>query len=68
MKWRRLNGKPIEFPIKEAVEKTLIAEKEQGHRLKVCIGTDSQVRGNITEFATVIVFLRNGKREFYVHQ
>ncbi len=64
MKWRRLNGKPIEFPIKEAVEKTLIAEKEQGHRLKVCIGTDSQVRGSVTEFATVIVFLREKKGGF----
>ncbi len=27
-------------------------------RLKVCIGTDSQVKGDETEFATVIVFLR----------
>ncbi len=64
MKWRRLSGKPIELPIKEAVEKTIIAEKEQGHRLKVCIGTDSQVRGSVTEFATVIVFLREKKGGF----
>ena len=64
MKWRRLNGQKIELPIKEAVEKTIIRETEAGHRLKVCIGTDSQVRGKVVEFATVIVFLREKKGGF----
>jgi len=32
--------------------------------LKVCIGTDSQVKGKETEFATVIVFIRKGKGGF----
>ena len=58
MKWRRLDGRSIDLPIVEAVRSTLVREKEAGHKLKVCIGTDSQVRGKITEFATVIVFLR----------
>ena len=58
MNWRRLNGQRIEQPIIEAVENTLIRESEAGHKLKVCIGTDSQVRGKRVEFATVIVFLR----------
>ena len=35
-----------------------------GHELKVCIGTDSQVKGKETEFATVIVFIRKGKGGF----
>lgn len=48
-------------------------ERAMGHELKVCIGTDSQVkacranaggRGKITEFATVIVFIRKGKGGF----
>jgi len=64
MKWRRLNGMRIELPIKEAVEQTILREKEAGHRLKVCIGSDSQVRGNVIEFATVIVFLREKKGGF----
>jgi len=51
MEWRRLSGKKIELPILDAVEKTLIRESEAGHKLKVCIGTDSQVRGKIVEFA-----------------
>lgn len=64
MKWRRLSGKSIDLPIKEAVESTILREKAQGHRLKVCIGTDSQVRGAVIEFATVIVFLREKKGGF----
>ncbi len=63
-KWRKLNGDKIELPIKEAVEKTIIRETDAGHKLKVCIGTDSQVRGEVTEFATVIVFLREKKGGF----
>lgn len=64
MKWRRLNGQAITLPIKEAVKQTIIDETNRGHRLKVCIGTDSQVRGKSVEFATVIVFLREKKGGF----
>ena len=64
MKWRRLNGEKIQLPIKDAVEKTLQREIANGHKLKVCIGTDSQVRGEIVGFATVIVFLRKGRGGF----
>jgi len=64
MKWRRFDGTRIELPIAEAVRATLIREQEAGHRLKVCIGTDSQVRGKVKEFATVIVFLREKKGGF----
>ena len=52
------------MPIEEEVRRVLVREKNQGHRLKVCIGTDSQVKGATTEFATVIVFLRQGKGGF----
>jgi predicted RNase H-related nuclease YkuK (DUF458 family) len=64
MNWRRLNGQRIELPIAEAVEATILKEKELGNRLKVCIGTDSQIRSGIIEFATVIVFLREKKGGF----
>lgn len=67
-KWRRLNGQRIELPIKNAVEETIIREKNAGHRLKVCIGSDSQVKGKVVEFATVIVFLREQKGGFmFIH-
>ncbi len=62
--WRRLNGQKIELPIKEAVEQTIIREHDLGNKLKVCIGTDSQVRGEEIHFASVIVFLRERKGGF----
>lgn len=69
MEWRRLNGQRIELPIKDAVERTIIEETSLGNRLKVCIGTDSQVRGDEIHFASVIVFLRERKGGFmFVHQ
>lgn len=64
MKWRRLNGQRIHGNIKKAVEKTIQKELDAGYRLKVCIGTDSQVRGGRVEYATVIVFLREKKGGF----
>ena len=64
MKWRRLNGERLTDDIKTVVEKTLQKELAEGHRLKVCIGTDSQVRGSSVEYATVIVFLREKKGGF----
>jgi hypothetical protein len=68
MLWRKFNGDPIQLPIKTAVEDIIKKEIDAGCRLKVCIGTDSQVKGLETEFATVIVFLREGRGGFmYIH-
>ena len=58
MNWRKFNGEPIQLPIKDQVRKTIEAEIANNNKLTVYIGTDSQVKQNITEFATVIVFLR----------
>ena len=73
-KWRKLSGEQIKGSIVDEVRKVLVREKEAGHQMKVCIGTDSQVkalpkgRGKETEFATVIVFIRKGKGGFmYIH-
>jgi hypothetical protein len=66
--WRRLNGETIHQPLKQAVEEAIFRETEKGYRLKVCIGTDSQVRGDDIEFATVIVFLREKQGGFmFIH-
>lgn len=68
MLWRRFNGEIIDLPIKNAVEKAIQKETEAGNKLKVCIGTDSQVKSKETEFATVIVFLREGRGGFmFIH-
>jgi predicted RNase H-related nuclease YkuK (DUF458 family) len=67
-KWRRLDGTRIRTSIEDEVRRVIVCEKESGHQLKVCIGTDSQVKGKETEFATVIVFIRKGKGGFmYIH-
>ena len=68
MRWRKFNGDLIELPILEAVENAIKRETANGFKLKVCIGTDSQVKGQETEFATVIVFLREGHGGFmFIH-
>lgn len=58
MIWRTFSGETIKLPVKNAVEEAIVRETHAGYKLKVCIGTDSQVHGKDTEFATVIVFLR----------
>ncbi len=68
MHWRKFNGETINLPIKDAVEQAIKRETAKKTRLKVCIGTDSQVKGEDTEFATVIVFLREHNGGFmYIH-
>jgi predicted RNase H-related nuclease YkuK (DUF458 family) len=57
-RWRRLSGETIEHEIVSEVEQIILREREKGYQLKVCIGTDSQVTHAVTEFATVIVFVR----------
>ncbi len=64
MEWRRLNGQRIEQPLLQAVEDTIKRETAEGYKLKVCIGTDSQVMGSEVHFASVIVFLREKRGGF----
>ncbi|MFM9943823.1 MAG: ribonuclease H-like YkuK family protein [Bacteroidia bacterium] len=65
MAWRKLSGELLQLPILDEIRLKMI--EEQNSRLKVCIGTDSQVKGNIIEFATAIVFIREGKGGFIFH-
>jgi predicted RNase H-related nuclease YkuK (DUF458 family) len=66
--WRTLSGRWIQTSIQDEVTEVLSRETALGNELKVCIGTDSQVKGRQTEFATVIVFVRKGKGGFmYIH-
>jgi predicted RNase H-related nuclease YkuK (DUF458 family) len=62
--WRKLTGEYLKSYIEEEVQGAILREKELGHTLKVCIGTDSQVKGSETEFATAIVFIRKGNGGF----
>lgn len=64
MKWRKLGGEAIDIPIKDKVLQTILAESALGNQLKICVGTDSQVKGETIDFATVIVFVRKQKGGF----
>ena len=69
MNWKKFNGEKIQNPILEEVEQVIEREFNLGHKLKVCIGTDSQVKGLSIDFATVIVFIREQKGGFmFIHQ
>ena len=67
MTWRKFSGEIIQLPIIEEVERAIERESLLGNKLKVCIGTDSQVKGTVTDFATVIVFFTRSPRRIYVH-
>lgn len=62
MAWRKLEGELLSDDIITEVEEAI--KRERYNKLKVCIGSDSQVKGNTTEFATAIVFLREGRGGF----
>lgn len=64
MSWKKFSGEIIHAPIIQEVETAIEREYNAGNKLKVCIGTDSQVKGNTIDFATVIVFLRQQKGGF----
>lgn len=69
MTWKKFSGEIIHSSILEEVENAIVRESDNGYRLKVCIGTDSQVKGAFTDFATVIVLLREHHGGFmYIHQ
>ena len=66
--WRKFNGDRLTNSIIEEVEAVIKRETEAGNKLKVCIGTDSQVYGKVIDFATVIVFVRQSRGGFmYIH-
>ena len=69
MTWKKFSGETIRLPILQEVEKAIERESSLGNKLKVCIGTDSQVKGNVIDFATVIVFIREKRGGFmFIHQ
>lgn len=59
-----MKGRCIGISIKDAVRYALKAERKKGYDISLCIGTDSQVKGPVTEFATVIVFVRKHNGAF----
>ena len=68
-KWKKFSGEPLRQPILHEVSAVIRRESFSGHKLKVCIGTDSQVKGLHTDFATVIVLESEKRGAFmFIHQ
>lgn len=69
MTWKKFSGEIIHSNIHDEVRGAIERENSLGNKLKVCIGTDSQVKGAVIDYATVIVFLREKKGAFmFIHQ
>jgi uncharacterized protein len=62
--WQNMNGKIFRNSITHLVEEAIIREQANGHRLKVCVGSDSHVYGDTINYATAVVFIREGKGAF----
>ncbi|MPS71707.1 MAG: hypothetical protein E2590_00980 [Chryseobacterium sp.] len=62
--WQNMTGKIFQNAITTLVEEAIIRELANGHRLKVCVGSDSHVYGNTISYATAVVVIREGKGAF----
>ena len=63
-KWQNMTGKIFRNSITTLVEEAIIREQANGHRLKVCVGSDSHVYGDEISYATAVVLIREGKGAF----
>ncbi|WP_422106853.1 ribonuclease H-like YkuK family protein [Winogradskyella sp.] len=63
-KWRNMSGKVFDEPITKLVKEAIVREQKAGHRLKICVGSDSQAYQDHIAYATVVVVLREGKGGF----
>jgi predicted RNase H-related nuclease YkuK (DUF458 family) len=62
--WRTMSGKRFDKPITTLIKEAIVREQKAGHRLKVCVGSDSQAYQEHIAYATVVVVLREGKGGF----
>lgn len=63
-KWRTMSGKTFNEPITTLVKNAIVREQEAGHRLKICVGSDSQAYQDHVAYATAVVILREGRGGF----
>lgn len=62
--WQNMDGKIFRQPITQLVEEAIIRELANGYKLTVCVGSDSHVYGEAINYATAVVFIREGKGAF----
>lgn len=64
MGWKTFSGIELNSSLLETIDSTIFDEIQAFGKPRICIGTDSQVKGSLVEFATVILFLRKGRGGF----
>ncbi len=64
MYWKTFDGIPVSDDLCEWVEKVIRAENDKGYKIRICVGTDSQVHTHTIDFASVIVFIREKQGGF----
>jgi predicted RNase H-related nuclease YkuK (DUF458 family) len=56
MEWKTYSGENLPKPLTDSVDGVLKQLQKEGHKVKLCIGTDSQVKGLNIDLVSVIVF------------
>jgi uncharacterized protein len=56
MAWKTYSGEDLPQTLVKSVDGVLRQLHKEGHKVKLCIGTDSQVKGQNIDLVTVIVF------------
>lgn len=56
MAWKTYSGEALQKSLGESVEEVILKIKSEGREIKLCIGTDSQVKGLNIDLVTVVVF------------
>ena len=68
MEWFRFNREKLTTPFDVVIDHAISRELQLGYKLKICIGCDSQVKGNRIDFATVVLILREKKGGFMFYK
>lgn len=67
--WKTFHGKPVPGSLSDAVALQIRDIRAAGREVKVCIGTDSLVRGEKVNFATALVFIVVGNGGYmFIHK
>lgn len=64
MSWKTSTGKLLDTGLATVLETSIEEELTKGNQVKLCIGTDSQVKNGTVYYATVVVVLRVKKGGF----
>jgi len=56
MLWKRVHHGVIDVPLIDYLEGLVEEQEALGHKVKICIGTDSQKKGKGYKYATAIIF------------